>query len=195
MEELGKIDRELFLYLNNLGAENWDWLWIAISDKWMAIPLYAVLLYLIFRKFGWKSTLLTMIVVALLITATDQLANLFKHGFERPRPCRQPGVMEYARIVAERCGRFGYFSAHAANSTGVAIFLGLLFKKHYPKLFPFLLLWAIVVSYSRIYLGVHYPGDVLTGMVIGIIFGYLFFKLRNYLVTRFLNNERSGQAE
>ena len=138
MEKLAELDRKLFLFLNNLGSEQWDWMWIAISDKWMAIPLYALLLYLIFRKFGWRPTLITMVVITLLITATDQLANLFKHGFERPRPCRQEGVMEYARYVAERCGRFGYFSAHAANSTGVAVFLSLLFKKHYPKLFIFL---------------------------------------------------------
>ncbi len=191
MEKLAELDRELFLYLNNLGSENWDWMWIAISDKWMAIPLYALLLYLIFRKFGWKPTLITMVVVALLITATDQLANLFKHGFERPRPCRQEGVMEYARFVAERCGRFGYFSAHAANSTGVAVFLSLLFKKHYPKLFVFLLIWAVVVSYSRIYLGVHYPGDVITGMFIGAVFGYLFHLFRKYLTQKILKVDLS----
>ncbi|MBT8319977.1 MAG: phosphatase PAP2 family protein, partial [Gramella sp.] len=114
-----------------------------------------------------------------------------KHGFERPRPCRQEGVMEYARYVAERCGRFGYFSAHAANSTGVAVFLSLLFKKHYPKLFVFLLFWAIIVSYSRIYLGVHYPGDVITGMFIGAIFGYLFHLFRKYLTEKLLKKDLS----
>ncbi len=188
MEKLVALDKELFLYLNNLGAEEWDWLWIAISDKWMAIPLYALLIYLIFRKFGWKATLLTMVVVTLLITATDQLANLFKHGFERPRPCRQEGVMEYARYVAERCGRFGYFSAHAANSTGVAVFLGLLFRRAYPKMLFLLSIWAFVVSYSRIYLGVHYPGDVVTGILIGICFGLLFHVLRKYLFLKFLKD-------
>ncbi len=191
MKRLAELDRELFLYLNNLGTEQWDWMWIAISDKWMAIPLYALLLYLIFRKLGWQATLITMVVVTLLITATDQLANLFKHGFERPRPCRQEGVMEFARFVAERCGRFGYFSAHAANSTGVAVFLSLLFKKHYPKLFIFLLIWAVVVSYSRIYLGVHYPGDVITGMFIGVVFGYLFHHLRKFLNTKILKEDLS----
>jgi len=191
MQKLAELDRELFLFLNNLGSEQWDWLWIAISDKWMAIPLYAILLFLIFSKFGWKPTLITMVVVTLLITATDQLANLFKHGFERPRPCRQEGVMEYARYVAERCGRFGYFSAHAANSTGVAVFLSLLFKKHHPKLFVFLLIWAVVVSYSRIYLGVHYPGDVITGMLIGAIFGYLFHLLRKFLTLKMLKKDLS----
>jgi len=93
--------------------------------------------------------------------------------------------------VAERCGRFGYFSAHAANSTGVAVFLSLLFEKHYPRLFVFLLIWAAVVSYSRIYLGVHYPGDVITGMLIGAIFGVLFHFLRKFLTAKILKKDLS----
>jgi undecaprenyl-diphosphatase len=185
MEKLLEYDKELFIFLNNLGNTTWDPIWLLITDKWTAIPLYAVLLYIIFKKFGVKGTLLTLVIVTLLIVSTDQLANVFKHGFERPRPCRQEGVMEFARYVAERCGRFGYFSAHAANSTGVAIFLGLILKRFYPKLLGLLLIWALVVSYSRIYVGVHYPLDVISGMLIGTAFGLLYYKLHTYVMKRF----------
>ncbi|HSI70762.1 MAG TPA: phosphatase PAP2 family protein [Gillisia sp.] len=185
LERIIELDRELFLYFNNLGNSSWDPFWLLVTDKWTAIPLYAFLLYLIFRKFGAKGALITAVLITLLITATDQLGNVFKDFFERPRPCRQEGVMEYARFVAERCGRFGYFSAHASNSMGVAIFIGIILKKYYRYLILFLIGWSLVVSYSRVYLGVHYPADILTGMLVGAIFGYLFSLLHKYLFDRF----------
>ena len=185
IEKILELDAKLFLYLNNLGNPAWDWFWLLITDKWTAIPLYALLLYLIFRRYGVKGTVISLVLVALLITCTDQLANVFKHGFERPRPCRQEGIMEYARFIAVRCGRFGYFSAHAASSFALAIFVGLILKKIYPKLIYIMLFWALMVGYSRIYVGVHYPLDVITGMLIGALLGYLFYLLQVYLIKRF----------
>jgi undecaprenyl-diphosphatase len=96
--------------------------------------------------------------------------------------------MEYARFIAVRCGSFGYFSAHAASSTGLAVFVGLLLKRDYPKMPYLMLIWAVIVSYSRIYVGVHYPLDVVTGMLIGAILGYLFYGLHSFLAKKFKVN-------
>jgi len=178
IEELLKYDTELFLFLNNLGSETWDELWRIITLKWSSIPLYVVLLYLIYRYLGLKGTIVVLVCAAILVTATDQLANLFKYGIQRPRPCRVDSLRDSMRFVADGCGRFGYFSAHAASSMGIAVFIGLLLKPSY-KYIPFLLLfWSVIIGYSRIYLGVHYPLDVITGMFFGGILGWLAYKLQ-----------------
>ncbi|MEC7784282.1 MAG: phosphatase PAP2 family protein [Bacteroidota bacterium] len=173
MNQLKELDYELYLFLNNLGSETWDPFWLFLTNKWSSIPLYAFLLFLIFKKFGLKGTLYTLVAVTLLITATDQLANVFKHGFERLRPCGQEGIMEQARFIAVRCGSYGYFSAHAASTMALAIFVGLLLRSNFKWIFPLLIVWALLVGYSRIYVGVHYPGDVLTGFIIGGLIGLL----------------------
>ena len=183
MEELIELDHKLFLYLNNLGSASWDWMWIAISNKWMAIPLYAFLLFLLFKKFGWKYSVITMIFIALLITCTDQMANVFKDFFMRPRPCRQEGVTQFARIVAERCGKYGFYSAHASSTFAVAI-LGSIFKKKIPGLIWYLLIWAAFVAYSRVYLGVHYPGDIIVGAIFGTLYGYLLYLLQQFTLNK-----------
>ena len=180
LDELLKYDTEFFLFLNNLGNTSWDGFWIFVSEKWSSIPLYAILLYLIFKNYGWKGTLVVVVCVALMITATDQIANLFKYGVQRPRPCQVAELKEQMRQVADGCGRFGYFSAHAASSMAAAVFLGLSLQKWY-KYLPFLLLlWAVITGYSRIYLGVHYPLDVITGMAFGGIIGWLFYLLQKW---------------
>ena len=188
IEELLKYDTELFLFLNNLGSEPWDEFWRIVTEKWSSIPLYIFLLYLVFRNCGPKGTLIVLVGAALMITATDQLANLFKYGIERPRPCRVESLQASMRFVADGCGRFGYFSAHAASSMAAAVFIGLLLKKFYRYL-PFLLLfWAVLLGYSRIYLGVHYPLDVITGMFFGGILGWLFYLLQGWGQNRFNNS-------
>ncbi len=192
MEQLVELDHEIFLFLNNLGNPAWDDFWNFITNKFASIPFYMLLVFFLYRALGWKKTLLSLVLVAAVITSTDQLSNLFKHFFERPRPCRQEGVMEYARFVAVRCGRYGYFSAHAASSAALVVFLGMILKTYWKHIFGVLIAWGLLVSYSRIYIGVHYPGDILTGWIIGIGIGYTFYLLFRFLLKKYFSPSVSG---
>jgi len=180
METFLQYDKELFLFLNGLGGGTWDGFWLFVTYKWNSIPVYLLLLLLSYRHLGLKKTFLVLLAVALMILCVDQLANFFKYGFQRVRPCFDADVNELMRQVRDSCdhrGRFGYFSAHAANSFSVAIFFSLLLRSMRAPIGIFLVVWAIFVAYSRIYIGVHFPFDVLTGMLIGALFGWIFAKL------------------
>src|SRR5690606_40868402 len=119
---------------------------------------------------------------------TDQITNLFKDGFQRPRPCFTPefeGIMR--GVGCERRGLYGFTSAHASNHLAIALLLGLVFKKMYKWMLPLLLVWAVLIAYSRIYLGVHFPLDVICGGVMGLILGWTFYRLYQYLIIRYAN--------
>src|SRR5699024_7203188 len=166
------LDRETFLFLNNLGSAHWDGFWLFVTNKWTSIPLYAVLLYLLYKKLSLTGFLMVLVIIALLITCTDQTANIFKAGFQRLRPCQHPFD---DRSIA-RCGKFGFFSAHAASSMALAVLVGSLLKNYYRFVFVGLLIWSLMLGYSRIYVGVHFPGDVLVGFVVGALYGWLFYR-------------------
>lgn len=186
IEHLVELDKELFLYLNGLGNTYWDAFWLAYTAKIHWIPLYAVLAYLMFKKLNTKMFVLTLIVIVLMISFTDQVTNLFKHGIQRLRPCHEPGVAEYMRLVRAACGgQYGYFSGHSSNSMALAIFIGLMLKSRYKYLIYFMIIWAILMGYSRIYVGAHYPLDVVSGMLFGAISGFGFYKLDKYVQSRF----------
>ena len=187
LDKLIALDEKLFLFLNGLGTPQWDAFWMFMTDKWSSLPLYALLFFFSIKKLGWKPTLLVFVAVALMITTTDQLANAFKYGFERLRPCHDEDIFEKMRLVKPYCGgKFGYFSAHAANSFTVVTFFALLFKSHI-KWFPFLLVvWGLIVAYSRIYIGVHYPLDIITGISFGMLIGWLMYRLFMYTKNTFL---------
>ena len=186
MNELINLDKELFLYLNNLGQSNWDFFWAAISEKFYWTPLYAILLYLVFKKFGTKQTLLIIVLTTLMVVLTDQITNLFKYSFQRLRPCHVEefnGLMR--RVACEGRGRFGFTSAHASNHFAVAIFLGLLLKPYFKWIFAALIIWAAFISYSRVYLGVHFPLDIFCGGIMGILIGFGIYKSFNWIVEKY----------
>ena len=186
LDQLIQYDTELFLFLNNLGTQTWDGFWMAYTTKVNWVPLYAVLLYLIYKNLNKKVFILTILVIVLMITFTDQITNLFKHGFQRLRPCHNEDINGLMRLVKSSCGgKYGYFSGHASNSMAVAVFSGLLLRNKYKYLVFILLFWAALMAYSRIYIGVHFPLDVVSGMLFGAISGYIFYRLVTYLKHKF----------
>ncbi len=178
LESLIEFDKELFLFLNNLGTPTWDGFWMFLTNKFSAIPLYVLLLFLSYRVFGPRKVLLLLVAVALLITVTNGLADFLKYGVQRLRPCFDADLEGAVRLVKDSCGgRFSYFSAHAANSMAVAFFFSTLLGSKFRYLGVLLLFWALMVGYSRIYIGVHFPLDVVSGLGIGLFFGWVFAKL------------------
>ena len=186
IDQILQWDTDIFIFLNSLGTETWDPFWLAYTSKFNWIPLYALVLYLIFKQMPLKAFLTTLVVVALMILVTDQTTNLFKNGFHRLRPCHLAEMIDSMRLVKSHCGgQYGFFSGHASNTMAAAFFIGLTLKKRFKFLLYILIVWAILMGYSRIYIGVHYPLDVLLGMFFGAILGILFYKLNIYVITKF----------
>lgn len=173
MEEIILEDKQAMIFLNNLGSSTFDPFWILVSEKWFWIPLYVIFFYFLYKNFNKKSLFYILLFVALGITASDQIANIFKFGFERLRPCHDPSLEGLLREV--KCGgKFGFYSAHSSNSFFVATYLTILLGKKIKQLPYFLFVWAAIVAYSRVYLGMHFPGDIIVGAIMGILLALFF---------------------
>lgn len=176
MDEIIREDRSLFLWLNRLGSEPFDNFWIMVSDKWIWIPLYVILLYLIYKNYSRKALFYVVIFIGLGVAASDQISGIFKDGIARLRPCHDPLLEGVMRKV--RCGgSYGFYSAHASNTFFIAMFVARMLYRRVRGMGRLLFLWAAVVSYSRIYLGVHFPLDVFFGATVGVLLGGFFSTL------------------
>ena len=180
LDRLLQIDTELLIFLNNLGSKQWDGFWLALTNQFHWSPLFALLLFLIFKKFGWKNGGLILLFLVVLITFSDQFTNFIKNTFERLRPCNTEGVLQQIREFNYKPTSYSFYSGHAASSMTFSFFVILLLKKHY-KYIGFLVIFPLLFGYSRIYLGVHYPVDILSGYLAGLFFGYLFYVLQKKL--------------
>lgn len=180
LETLLQKDTELLIFLNNLGSEQWDGFWLALTNQFHWSPLFAFILFLLFKNFGWKHTLLLIVFIAGLVAFSDQFTNFIKHSFERLRPCNTEGVANQLRQFSYKPGGYSFYSGHAALSTTFSVFIYLLLRKHTKYLF-LLFIFPLLFGYSRVYLGVHYPLDITVGYMMGIFWGSLFYQLQKLL--------------
>jgi undecaprenyl-diphosphatase len=147
-----------------------------MSNEYIWIPFYIVLIGLTLYYFRKQSALLILLML-LLITSSDQLSGLIKRSVGRLRPCHNPAISNLVHTVQHCGGNFGFVSSHAANTFALATFITLLFIRKYEYMGWIMFCWASVVSFSRIYLGVHYPADIAAGAFLGAGLGLLFYRI------------------
>ncbi len=165
-------DHSLMLALNFDGGAFWDAFFWHISAMWEWIPLYALILWMIWRRAGWRRMLLALGFIVLAVAAGDQIANFFKQNLSRLRPSRTPELEGMIHTVYGHAGgMYGTVSAHAATAFAIAVFAAREIRSH--VFTAFILVWALAVCYSRIYLGLHFPLDLLYGAVDGTLMGLL----------------------
>lgn len=175
LQQLINWDKKCFVFLNNLGSPFFDGFWLKATKEIYWLPLFLFIFYLLYKNKGLKTTLYTLLFVAVLILLSDQLANGFKHGFKRLRPCNDLEIQSLIRVV-KSSHSYSYFSAHASNSMAVSLFIFMILKKYYKYLY-LLFIWPLIFAYSRIYLGLHFPLDIISGYIAGVVLSYLWYKV------------------
>ena len=188
------IDTQLFLFLNSLHIPYFDCFMKIFSGKFIWAPMYASILYILFRRYQWKAVSCFTIAICLVILCTDQLcASIIRPIFERLRPSNIDNpISSLVHIVdGYRGGKYGFPSCHAANSFALAAFLIPLFSKR--RFTIFILSWATLNAYSRIYLGVHYPGDLIVGGLIGACIGLIWYYIAKKVVKKYVSCDNDQQ--
>lgn len=185
IESLIEIDKDIFLFFNSYHTLYIDQVMWVFTGKIIWIPLIISFLYICFKP-SWKEGLYVALALVLTIILCDQISSgIFKPLFERFRPTHDPEFSQYVTTVNGYLGgRYGFVSSHAANTFGIAIFTSLLFRN---KIFSIsIIMWALLSCYSRLYLGVHYPGDIICGATIGAMTGYVCYKIYQKIRIKFM---------
>jgi undecaprenyl-diphosphatase len=192
MESLLKLDSALFLHLNAMHSTWWDTAMLFFTRKESWLPFYLILLILIIRNFRGKSWLMLVFLVIGLVVS-DQICNILKEIVQRYRPGYDPGIKDLTHIVLRKGGEYGFPSSHAANTFFTMTFTGYLFRNRISLIV--LLIWSLLVSYSRIYVGAHFPLDILTGWILGIMTGWLFYRLMSWVETKATGSRRQAKVK
>ncbi len=184
---LDQLDKNIFLFLNGFHNSYWDNVMTLFTLTPVWIPFYLAVIIIIIKKFV-KDSLWIFIAVILLILCADQFSGILKHSVRRLRPSHDPEISQLTHIAFTKGGLYSFVSAHAANSFSFAIFFILLFKNRAFTLF--VIPWAFLIAYTRIYIGVHYPGDILGGMILGILTGFSIYKMLTLLEKKLSGHEK-----
>lgn len=185
---LERLDTSLFLFLNSLHTNFLDKLMWLLSDKLIWLPLYmAIMIIIIYSQKNRALFIIPILILAVVIS--DQVSvHLFKEVFQRLRPCHDPSLEDLVHIVNGKCGgKYGFVSSHAANTFGLAMLSSSILKRKWYTIM--IIVWATLVSYSRIYLGVHYPGDILGGALLGILTGYGLYYIYQVLERKYFSGK------
>lgn len=180
------LDKKLFIFLNNLGSNPFDEIWLLLTNQLNWIPFFLILLFILYKKLGAKKLGIAILTVAALITVTNEITDVIKFSVQRIRPCNDQKLIGLIRVVKDS-DTFSYFSGHAANSTAAMMFVFLILRKHY-KYSYLLFLYPLIFAYSRIYLGLHFPLDIISGYVFGSLAGWLFYFGYNEIIKRVPKN-------
>lgn len=178
------LDKKLFIFLNNLGSRLFDGIWLLITQQINWIPFFLILLFILFKKLGTKKLGIAILTVAALITFTNEITDVIKFSVQRVRPCNDDTLVGLIRVVKDS-DTFSYFSGHAANSTAAMMFVFLILRKYY-KFSYLIFLYPLIFAYSRIYLGLHFPLDIISGYVFGVCTGFLFYFLYEKIVNKLI---------
>ncbi len=174
---LQDLDIKLLLLLNGSWGTFWDGFWLYVTDQHAWWWFYLILLFLIFKYRPFKEALVFTVILVFVLALNDQLLNWIKDVTGRVRPCHLESLRASLHVL--KCSPQGsFFSAHAAHSFLVVTSIVRFLKKKLPLWIQAgLFLWALMTAYSRIYVGVHYPGDVAVGISEGILLGWITVKI------------------
>ena len=191
---LHQLDQSTTLFINEFHIGFSDSIMQMFSNRWAWTPMYIFIVYMLFRRLGWKKAVIIILSTVLTVTLCDQIAGIVKNSVDRLRPCYDEKMLQHGlHILEAKGGHFGFFSGHSANAFGFAVCTIIGFRndhKHTCNAYrTWVLVWAAMIGISRVFVGKHYLGDVLVGAAIGAAIGYCVGALTRYCIKRFLERQ------